>query len=325
MRLPSLDTLTDASWYAYSDEPIGSGHWYTGGLCDPFFIMPEEAPDGIWHLFAHTWAGIMHYTSHSGFDWKEEHLAVLRGHSPFIYRFAEDSYCLLYETHDREYGKKKGSKSRSSRIEMRTSSDLALWSAPRVLLDSADIPFASEGKRRRISSPQLVSWQGHLRLYFGASESDMYDTKRRCAVYLGYAEAEDITSLFIPSDQPLLEGDPDGTKANLALGNVRIIPCADGFAALACSYSYDSVNRRSTAPLLLYTSTDGLSFHFCRTLITPSSDGWMSSYITSASAQYRAAEASWYCYFSAEEKKSFIQKHTTGGKLGLLLGMVRVR
>lgn len=325
MRLPSFETLADASWYAYSDEPIGSGHWYSGGLCDPFFIMPEESPDGIWHLFAHTWAGIMHYTSHSGFDWQEEHLAVLRGHSPFIYRFSDDCYCLLYETHDREYGRKKGSRSRSSRIEMRTSSDLALWSAPRILLDSVDIPFASDGMRRRISSPQLVSWQGRLRLYFGASEAVMYDTGRRCSVYLGYAEAEDLSSPFIASRHPLLEGDPDGEEANLALGNIRIIPCSDGFAALAASYSYDSINRRSTAPLRLYTSTDGLSFTLRRTLITPSEEGWMSSYITSASAQYREAEASWYCYFSAEEKKTFIEKHTTGGKLGLLLGMDRRR
>lgn len=322
MRLPSLDSLTEASWYAYSDEPVGWGHWYTGGLCDPFLIMPEEAPDGIWHLFAHTWAGIMHYTSHSGFDWKEEHLAVLRGHSPFIFRL-DESYCLLYETHDREYGKKKAGKNHSSRIEMIKSSDLRLWSAPRILLDSTDIPYASDGKRRRISSPQLISWQGHPRLYFGAAEATMYDTNRRCAIYLGYAEAEDFSSPFIPSRHPLLEGDADGERANLALGSVRMITCADGIAALACSYSYDEVRRCSTSSLQLLTSTDGLSFDYRRTLLTPSESGWMSSYITSAAAAYRESEASWYCYFSAEEKKSFIEKHTTGGKLGLLLGKVR--
>ena len=320
MRLPSFESLTSASWYAYSDEPISTGHWYSGGLCDPYLIMRDESPDGIWHLFAHTWAGIMHYTSSSGLDWKEEHLAILRGHSPYIYRI-DDTYLMLYETHDKPYQKAED-KSKVSRIEMVTSSDLRLWSKPRVLLTALSVPYSATGERRRLSSPQLVSYQGRLRLYFGAGETIMYDSKRHCSVYFGYAESESITAPFVPSPEPLMTGDPDGSVASLALGNVRIIPCADGFAALASSYSYLKAEKRSTATLQLYTSFDGLNFNYSRTLITPSKEGWMSSYITSASAKYSQAESSWYCYFSAEEKKSFIQKHTTGGKLGLLLGRV---
>ena len=82
MRLQEKSSLCEAVWSSYSEEPVWQGSWWAGRLCAPFILLPEDSPDGKWHLFAHTWAGIEHFVSFSGFDWQRIGLIVLRGHFP---------------------------------------------------------------------------------------------------------------------------------------------------------------------------------------------------------------------------------------------------
>ena len=87
MRFVEKRILEDTYWYSFNDEPIATvGSLIVPRLSDPSFLLPDESPDGLWHLFAHTWLGVEHYTSTSGLEWKKEHLVFLRGHSPFIYK-----------------------------------------------------------------------------------------------------------------------------------------------------------------------------------------------------------------------------------------------
>ena len=52
MRYQPLSKITDAYWYSFNDEPIATRGALK--LCDPAYLLPEESPDGLWHMFAHT-------------------------------------------------------------------------------------------------------------------------------------------------------------------------------------------------------------------------------------------------------------------------------
>lgn len=322
MRFVPVHSLDDIYWYSFNDEPIATGNPYiTPRLSDPAFLLPDESPDALWHLFVHTWRGIEHYTSTSGLEWKHEHLVFLRASSPFIYK--EGSvYYMLFETHSR-LSRSKGESSDSSRIMLSSSSDLALWSQPRKILDSADVQHSSwRGGRQMVSRPQLIQWEGRYRLYFGAGEAVMYDSRERTAASLMVAESYYIEGPYDIADDIVMSPDPDGKYMNLATGSVRIMPCSDAIAAVCCTRFYDSVARRSRSVMLLSHSADGFSFDEPEIMQTTPDTGWASGYITSCDLRYKENEGTWYCYYSADgypDSRLPIRRES----LGLLLGRKR--
>ena len=142
--LPTIGSLTSISWFPFSDKPVIQSLWYMPRLCDPFFLFPEDSPDGKWHLFGHTWVGIEHFTSENGISWQPRKMIELRGHSPSIFR-QDGMWYLLYEKHDASFVSlkkrlrgKRGEKNKSSRFEIRSSSDLIIFSEPKVILAVQD-------------------------------------------------------------------------------------------------------------------------------------------------------------------------------------------
>lgn len=320
MRFQSLGKLYNAYWYSYSDEPITYKDRSTPRLCDPSFLLPEDSPDGLWHLFAHTWIGIEHFTSTSGLDWKREHRLFLRSHSPFVFKEG-NTYYLLYEKRDSLPFSKDKDKSENSRIMITSSTDLALWSAPKVLLDSDRILKAVfRGGVRRISRPNLIRWGNKYRLYFGAGETRIYDTRQKATPYLMYGEADYIDGPYEINEEPIFQIESDGIRRNLAVGSFRIIPCSDGIAALECEYSYDRDRDRSTTSLVLLSSSDGIHFSNEKTIERTPEKGWANRYISSVDIHYKESEDTWYCYYSANSIQRIAFFSYVYESIGLLLG-----
>jgi len=318
LRYSPFSSLRDSSWYSYSDEPVISGTWYKQRLSDPDVVLPEDSPDGRWHMFAHTWMGIEHFVSTSGFDWKPRKLVVVRGQSPFIFK-QEQTFYLLYETHDKDYQGKKRRKNTSSRISVMKSNDLVMWTTPEVLLEAKDVPCASDFSKPRISRPQLVNYNGTYLLYFGASEIRLYDSRQKAAAYFCLATSDKLMGPYKVLQKPLMSIEPDGIYNNLAVGSVKVIPCSDCLAAIQSSFVFDEERGRSKSVLLLLSSQDALNFNFERVLMELPERGWASGYISCAEAVRIENEQSWYCYFSANVKDSLLPFPSKGG-LGLLLG-----
>ena len=156
--------LRGAYWYSFNDEPIPTVSAYPyPRLTAPSFLLPDESPDSLWHLYAETVFGIEHFSSTSGLEWKRESIIAYAAHTPSIYR--EGSvYYLLYET---ERTKRKLRRVPSS-IILRSSTDLVSWSDPITILDSEGIPYASyRDGRDRLSYPCLMQCDGRYRLYAG--------------------------------------------------------------------------------------------------------------------------------------------------------------
>lgn len=323
MRFPSLDSLNNCSWYVFSDEPVETSPWYMPRLTHPAFLLPEDSPDGLWHLFAHTWVGIQHYISTSGLTWEPQHIVIMRGHAPCIYKEGK-TYYLIYENHNKNFGfKREKGESKKSRILISSSTDLKVWSTPKVLVKSEKVSYSSHFMSPRLSRPQLVPFNGKYRLYFGSSIQRLFDSKEQVITYLSYAESENIDGPFVWKERPILVPDLDSKDHNLAIGSCKIIPCSDGLAALACSYYYDVNDNKSHSALFLLTSSDGDNWSYDRTIMTTPTSGWASGYLSSSDCVFKADEDTWYCYFSAFEHKKNFPLYLEKESLGLLLGKVK--
>lgn len=323
MMLSPISTLIDSSWYIYSDEPVISGSFYKQRLSDPEVLTPEESPDGRWHMFAHSWVGVEHFVSNSGFDWKPMKLVVVRGQSPFIYK-QDQSYYLFYETHDRDYQGRKRRKNRASRISVMKSNDLAMWTTPEVVLESKDVPCASDFSQPRVSRPQVIFNEGKYFLYFGSSEVKMYDSKQKAAAYFCLATSDNLMGPYKVEAKPIISIEPDGRFNNLAVGSVKVLPCLDALAAIQSTFIFDEKQGKSRSVLILLSSKDGRSFKFERVLMESPEKGWASGYISCAEVIRIENEQSWYCYFSANVRSSILPFPSKGG-LGLLLGHDKIK
>ncbi len=319
MRLPPREKLQNCYWYSFNDEPIATRGAIR--LCDPCYLLPEESPDGLWHMFAHTFVGVEHLSSTSGLEWKREHLIVARAHSPFIFKEG-NTYYLFYEIHDRTSFFKRNDNSIScSRIMVTSTTDLLLWSEPKIVLDSTKITRAQyKDGNVRVSRPQIIEINGSYRLYFGAGETRIYDTNQKATARLMYAQSDFLDRDYRVNPEPIIDIEPDSKYRNLAVGSVHIVPLSDGVAAFECAFSYDKEKRKSTTNMLLLTSEDGLSFSFDKVVQRTPEEGWASRYITSVDCRYKEAENTWYVYYSANGYRKLGPITYVKESLGLLLG-----
>lgn len=326
----SIASITKLSWYPFSDEPIVKSQWYMSRLCDPFFLFPEQSPDGKWHLFAHTWVGIEHFTSENGITWEPRKMIELRGHSPSIY-IEDGIYYLIYEKHNASlpdfrkgrFKRREQEKVSYSRFEMRSSTDLILFSDPKIILDSRDIPFAHDGlKKPRISRPQLFKDRyGGYRLYFGASHLLLPDTKQKTTRHFALALASSLEGPYALANEgePLLCPQADNAHRNMATGSIKVVQTADGFVGFECAMRWDKEKGKTTSILLQLESQDGLAFtpSFRPSVLIPPTTGWASRYIVSCDLHYKGEEGCWYCYYSANAKSGMFPVRES---IGLLLG-----
>lgn len=324
-----VQKLDNISWFPFNDEPLLSGPWYLPAVCDPQLLLPDESPDGRWHLFAHSWLGLHHYVSTSGIAWEPSKLIEYRAHSPFVF-VHKGNYYLLYEKHDRKIpfvgrssAPSDGNNDDSSRIMLCSSPDLRTWSRPRVLLDSRSVPFSADYIHApRVSRPQLVKTAEGFRLYFGVSQTAMPDTGELFSRYFACAESSTIDGQYTPSGRgPLLAPGPDDPYMNLGAGSVRVLQGQEGFAAFQCSAYWDDKLRRSRSALFVLTSQDGLKWKRepeTPILMTPQR-GWAAGYIKSCDVRFKESENCWYCYYSAN---AAIMPGLRRESIGLLLGQV---
>lgn len=326
--LPTLASFTRTSWFPFSDKPVMRSLWYMPRLCDPFFLFPDESPDGKWHLFGHTWVGIEHFISENGISWQPRKMIELRGHSPTVF-FEDGMWYLLYEKHNasfvplkKRFRKIHQEKTHSSRFEMRSSSDLILFSEPKIILDSKDVPFASDGlSKPRISRPQIFRDKQGYRLYFGASHVVLEDTKQKATRHFALAMSPRLEGPYALANegQPLLSPDPDDQYRNMACGSIKVVQALDGYVGLECAMHWNKRKAKTTSSLLQLESPDGLVWKTSfRSVILPTPErGWASRYIVSCDLRYKSEEGCWYCYYSANSHRRWLMVRES---IGLLLG-----
>ena len=293
-----LKSLTNVSWYAYSDEAILKGNFINHKRTSASLLLPKDAPNYKWNLFSSSFFGLSHYISTSGFNYQIRKFMMLGAKDPHLYK-ENEVYHLVYVRHYPSYNFKTKTRETGYRICLKSSIDLLQWSNEKILLKSRDI-FSSDVK---IESPCLVKVGSDYRIYFAYGDDAIYDTGQKVPKAITYSSASSLDGVFSPIALPIRESLPDDPYTNLAIGKFRIVELSDGFAALSISHFYDREKDKSQAVIRLLSSEDGINFKSEKTVFFSPEKGWASNYISSVDATYEESERTWYCLFTASEKK----------------------
>jgi hypothetical protein len=233
----TIDTWLNLSWED-SGLPLIDPPRFSPVIADPSFLFPEETPDGLWALFAHSAWGVHRYSSPDGITWVDHGLVVWNAMRPFVRKLkpgsAEDGrarYILLYEKYPllalpltalplkRPW---------HSVVAMQESSDLLGWSRPKTLLEPS-LPWMRDNRLgNAVSNPCLVEDQSAVppastptsppadpratpsaiatawRLYFSAGLSYIEDCGFNEPKYIGVATGPGPDGPFKPRPDPLL-------------------------------------------------------------------------------------------------------------------------
>ncbi len=322
----ALKDIIHASWFPFSDEPLLQGPWYTNRLSNPFVLYPQDSVDDKWHLFCHSWLGIHHFVSESGISWTFLRIIEIGGKYPSI--FIEDGvYYLLFEKRgmnipfiDKRRHNNSKEHHKESRIEIMSSTDLSIWSKPRHLISSSDIPVSNDFiKKGRLSHPHIVSTDQGYRLYIGASVAHK---KLDIARYTVSAISVDIVGTYqAESNNILVKGEGNDYYRSLASGQLQVQRAKNVYRAVQCAHFFDEKRNKRSSAILLLESDDGLHFTTLKKepILSPPHSGWASSYILTSSLRYKEDEGCWYCYFSAATSIHRVCK-VYKESIGLLIG-----
>jgi hypothetical protein len=318
--LPSMSEMAAISWSLYEGGPLIYPPFLSPIIADPSVLQPEESPDGRWHLFAHAVHGIYHYASDDGMAWDAPRFLFRHAMRPFIYH-ENGAYYLFYERFRKFHIYLSMLPLRwRSRIEARTSSDLETWSEPVTVLGPT---LEWHGDRRlgdSVSNPCLVKSGGKYLLYYSSSLIRVEDCGFNEPKHIGRAAAGAILGPYVSSPAPMLSPSPEFPWCNLGCGSIKVMPCADGFAAFQNGIYVDGAAGRSGSAIYLLLSRDGITWvrAGARPVLAPS-EGWMRSHIYACAPVLRPGGKEIYLYFNARD-----DWHWTKGKerIGLVVGRI---
>src|SRR5208283_384719 len=208
-------------WSAFRDypgNPLIEPHWPEWIIADPTVLPPELTPDGRWHLFANGLGRIYHFTSADGLAWTRASRALFGGMRPCVRRVG-DRFLLFFERY---------LSLRRSVVELRTSSDLVSWSAPRTVLEPS-LPW--EGRLPAVTgNPCLVEGRSGFLLYYSAAAVFLRDCLFIEPRYVGVAEGDAPEGPFRKRAQPIFSPSRDDPYRNLGAGAIKVFRDGDGFA-----------------------------------------------------------------------------------------------
>lgn len=283
-------------WRVDERNPLIGPPWPSPVVADPTLVVPEQSPDGRWHLFAHSLLGIHHYTSLDGVVWRRGRTVVRNALRAHVVRNG-DTYHLLYEKPRAMVPV--GPLPWASRIDVRSSRDLVTWSRPRTLLRPSLDWHEEPGRGRAVGNPCLVRTEDGWRLYYSAGLVFLEDCGFCEPRYVGVAEGPTPVGPFRPLPDPILGPDPADRWTNQGAGAIKAVAVADGWVALQNGIYLDPATGHSGSALLVLDSPDGLSWSRSREapLLAPGAPEWMRSHVYAVDLGHSGEEL--VLYFNA--------------------------
>lgn len=275
------DQIKALSFRYYGGNPVLRPFGVNFVVADPSLLLPEEAPDGKFHMFFHTHFGVYDYVSGDGINFAKSLKIVSQALRPNINR-TENGYVLYYErtapvlkTLFTAFGIGKW----DSEIRMKTSKDLINWSESKpAVTEAGGLELYESG--RSISNPFYLSDGDTERLYFSCGLTLIKDCGFCEPTYISYAERKAGETEFISSGRPIISPDRDSKYLNLCSGCLKVYKVKDGYIGIQNGL-YEE-NGKSRSAILLLESDNGIDFTFVKPLIEPSfSDDrkWMKQFV----------------------------------------------
>lgn len=242
-------------------------------LGDPTVVLPADAPDARWHLFANSLAGIHHHASDDGITWERVALGVVGGSTMRPHVYLEDGlFHLLYERFS-GFGE--------SVIERRTSVDLEVWSEAVVVLEP-ELEWETE-PQSTVGNPYLAKRDGQYSLYYSASGAELPDTGFPEPLWIGLARADAIEGPWVKEPEPILGPSDDDIWRNHGAGSIKLLDETFDEALIALNNGvYVSADGVTGSAIRVLSSTDGVSWHdVCgEPVLRPSlQDDWKQAFV----------------------------------------------
>ncbi|HMV44394.1 MAG TPA: glycosyl hydrolase family 43 [Leptospiraceae bacterium] len=313
----TLEQIKVIQWKEFDKNPILNPPIFSPILADPSFLFPEESPNSLWNLFAHSIYGIHHYTSKDGIKWIYNKHLFFNAMRPYIFK-EDDRYYILYEKYHYFqilYSWMKAFKW-NSHLEIRESKDLIHWSKPHTILSPTLDWHKNNTLGNSVSNPCLLKVGEEYRLYFSSSLSFIPDCGFSEPRFIGLARSKNILGPYLPDNAPILSPKDSDPWMNLAAGSIKVIQIKDGFLGFQNGIYLE--NNQSGSAILLMHSKDGINWNRVHSnpILKPYS-GWMRSHVYALDVKYNSSFQKFYLYFNARN-----DWHWTKGKenIGLLYG-----
>ena len=264
-------------------------------IADPTFLFPEETPDSLWQLFAHSAWGIHRFSSADGRFWRDHGVVVWHAMRPFVRRVADETgyrYVLLYEKYPPFALVRTalpGKPAWRSELCVSVANDPAGLGrdgsgAHTAIPDKADAPdlFAESGSRvlirpdasdwmkdnllgQAVSNPCLIEApyaDGPLRwrLYFSASLAFVEDCGFNEPRYIGMATGPSPGGPFTVRPEPVIDPAADTMPGVLGAGSIKVLRMDDGWIGLQNKIYHDR-GGHSRSAIFVLRSTDGIRWY----------------------------------------------------------------
>jgi hypothetical protein len=283
-------------WQQHPNNPLLAPPFPSPILASPTVLTPDLAPDGKFHLFAHSILGIHHFESSNGATFTARPGLVVRGAiRPFIH--AEGGlYYLSYEKPQAWWPRGRGPW--RSVLEARTSRDLVYWAPPTLLLQPS-LPWHHEGSLgSAVGSPCLLKDAQGYRLFYSAGLTRIADGLIPEPRHLGVARGVTAVGPFVPDSTPLFSPGPADPWCNLAAGSMKVLAVEDGLVGFQNATSWNERRGCSVSTVRLLHAKEGE--HFVPMSSTPMlapSGGWMRTHVQALDV--RRVGAQWMVWFGA--------------------------
>jgi hypothetical protein len=235
-------------------------------LGDPSVVLPEDAPDGRWHMFANTLLGIQHYTSPDGLAWLR-HRKIGPGFRAYVVG-SGSGFLMFYEHFTIPQVR--------SHIGLRRSDDLWTWGPSEVVL-APSLAWEGSPVSRNVGNPCVVPVEGGHRLYYSAGVVFHRDLGFCEPKHIGVAHSASIEGPWEKEPEPLIPMDVSDPYRNRGAGAIKVLSDEGGRAFLGFNNGiYRDLDGRTRSAVMLLTSRDGLEWEqpYDEPIVAPGGDGW---------------------------------------------------
>ncbi len=260
----------------------------TNVIGDPTYLRPEEAPDGLWHLFAYTPAGIYGFRSENGIHWTPDDAPIALGFRPFVFVDA-GSYHLFYQRYDTP---------QSSHLEVIVSQDLVTWTPPDSVLPTS-LPFEKELSQGVVSNPFVERRDAEYWLYYSADQGLLKDSGVYEPRHLSFATASELHGPYTKHGTPIWSPSDADPSFNLGIGSLKVF--AEPWQGKRIAFAnglYAEPDGTTHSAIHLVASEDGVSWQkLCsEPILAPSGKAdWKRAYVYAFDAK-RVKNEIWLYY-----------------------------
>lgn len=295
------------SWRDYGKNPLIEAP-KTNVVGDPTFLLPADTPDGRWHLFAYTPAGIFQFLSDDGLAWEAEADPVVLGFRPYVLADG-GKFHLFYQKYDTPA---------QAHLEVMSSDDLSSFTTPTTVLD-ATLPWEGELSDGVVSNPFVTRRDGEYWLYYSADQVLLDDSGVYEPRYLSVAHSPNLTGPYQKHGTPLLSPGSKDPYFNLGVGSLKTF--AEPWQGRTVGFAngiYRDDDGATHSAIHLLVSDDGLEWNrLCSApIITPSGrDDWKRAYAYAFDAKRNGNEI--WLYYNARDGWTNASEHIGLARLGI--------